>query len=116
MADEQKPVMTPEQVEKLVETIKTLGQTLEAAFKLMAERLKPVVELLDKLAAQDAIYWHALPDSNALVYEHVGCDGGFTYRWIVPLDDVPLPLTSEDCECANCCLVRPLREGPVSRD
>jgi hypothetical protein len=59
MADEQKPVMTPEQVEKLVETIKTLGQTLEAAFKLMAERLKPVVELLDKLAAQDAIYWHA---------------------------------------------------------
>lgn len=112
---EQKSVMTPEQVEKLVETITTLGRTLEAAFKLMAERLKPVIELLDKLAAQDAIYWHVVPDSNALVYEHLGCDGD-TYKWIVPLDDVPLPLAAQDCECANCCLIRPLREGPVSRD
>lgn len=114
---EQKSVMTPEQVEKLVETITTLGRTLESAFKLIAERLKPVVELLAKLADdEDAIYWHTLPDSNALVYEHVGCDGGpFIYRWIVPLDDRPMPPKGEDRECANCCQVRPLREGPVPR-
>src|SRR5689334_6175562 len=42
---------TPEQVAQLVETITTMGRTLEAAFKLLAVRLGPVIEQLNKLAA-----------------------------------------------------------------
>lgn len=57
------------------------------------------------------IEWWAEPVANALNYRHVGCDTPHT-RWIVPLDDVPLPDERGETthECAHCCYVVSLRK------
>lgn len=58
------------------------------------------------------IEWWVDRTRNGLYYRHVGCDTLHT-RWIVPLDDMPLPdergETSQ--ECAHCCYVVPLKKA-----
>jgi protein TonB len=44
------------------------------------------------------------PGFNALYYEHPGCS-----RWVVPLDDMELPLVGEERECSNCAVVLPIK-------
>lgn len=58
--------------------------------------------------SENCIEWWAIPEDNAVWYQHIGCDDP-PARWLVPMDDCPLP-DSADAECAHCCYVRPLRE------
>lgn len=62
------------------------------------------------MVAASYITWEAKSETNELIYCHPHCDGRPKgARWVVPLDDIPLPLRGASEECANCCHVLSLR-------